>query len=79
MARLDPNSIVMDLREDVKRISAPTLVVCGVDDIPSFLDAARWLAATIPGAKSAWIPRSRHASALERPDEGIRLLRQFLR
>ena len=67
-----------DLREDAKRIGVPTLVVCGEDDIPSFLDAARWLAANIAGAKSAWIPRSRHASVLERPDEGLRLLRDFL-
>jgi pimeloyl-ACP methyl ester carboxylesterase len=68
-----------DLRDDVERIEAPTLVVCGEDDIPSFLDAARWLAANIAGAKGAWIPRSRHASILERPEEGVRLLREFLR
>lgn len=68
-----------DLREDAKRITAPTLVVCGEDDIPSFVDAGRWLAAKIPGAKSALVPRSRHASVLERPDEGLRLLREFLR
>ena len=68
-----------DLREDAKRIKAPTLVVCGDEDIPSFLAAARWLAANIADATSAWIPRSRHASVLERPDEGLKLLREFLR
>ena len=68
-----------DLREDAKRIKAPTLVVCGDEDIPSFLDAARWLAANIADATNAWIPRSRHASVLERPDEGLKLLREFLR
>jgi 3-oxoadipate enol-lactonase len=68
-----------DLREDVKRIKAATLVVCGEEDISSFLDAARWLTANIAGAKSAWIRRSRHASVLERPDEGLKLLRDFLR
>jgi 3-oxoadipate enol-lactonase len=67
-----------DLREDVKRISAPTLVVCGDEDIPSFLDAARWLATNITGAKAAWIAHARHASVLERPEEGRRLLREFL-
>lgn len=68
-----------DLRDDVQRIKAPTLVVCGEDDIPSFVDAAQWLAANIAGAKGAWIPRSRHASILERPEEGVRLVREFLR
>jgi 3-oxoadipate enol-lactonase len=68
-----------DLREDVKRIKAPTLVICGEEDIPSFLDAARWLAANIAGAKSAWIARARHASVLERPDDALQLLRDFLR
>jgi 3-oxoadipate enol-lactonase len=68
-----------DLRQDAKCIDAPTLVVCGEEDIPSFLDAARWLGGNIAGAKSAWIARSRHASVLERPDEGVKLLRAFLR
>jgi len=68
-----------DLRDDAKRIGAPTLVVCGEEDIPSFLDAARWLAANIPGAKSAWLARARHASVLERPQEALTLLRAFLR
>jgi 3-oxoadipate enol-lactonase len=68
-----------DLRDDAKRIAAPTLVVCGEEDIPSFLDAARWLAANISDAKCAWIARARHASVLERPEEGVSLLRRFLR
>jgi len=68
-----------DLREDAVRIRAPTLVICGDEDIPSFLDAARWLAARIAGAKLAWIARARHASVLERPEDGLRLVRDFLR
>ena len=32
-----------DLRPLAGKITAPTLIVCGDDDIPSFLDAARWL------------------------------------
>jgi len=68
-----------DLRDDSKRIIAPTFVICGEQDIPSFLDAARWLAANIAGAKCAWIARAQHASVLERPQEGVSLLRDFLR
>lgn len=68
-----------DLREDAKRIAAPTLVVCGDADIPSFIDAARWLADNISDAESAWIPRTRHASVAEQPDQALRLMRDFLR
>jgi len=67
-----------DLRSLAPAIAAPTLVICGDSDIPSFLDAARWLAATIPNAELAWIAGTRHASVLERPEEGRRLIRDFL-
>ena len=67
-----------DLRALAPRIAARTLVVCGDDDIPSFLEAARWLAATIPTAELAWIKGAKHASVLENPDEARRLMRTFL-
>lgn len=68
-----------DLRALAPGIAAQTLVVCGEDDIPSFLDAARWLATTIPRAELAWIAGARHASVLEKPEEARRLMRDFLR
>jgi 3-oxoadipate enol-lactonase len=68
-----------DLRSDADRIAAPTLVICGDDDIPSFLDAARWLAERIKGARLEWLPGARHASVLEQPEQTVRLLREFLR
>jgi 3-oxoadipate enol-lactonase len=68
-----------DLRDLTAQIKAPTLVVCGEDDIPSFLDAARLLASGIPGATLSWIPQARHASVLEQPDTGVKLIREFLR
>jgi 3-oxoadipate enol-lactonase len=67
-----------DLRDDAPKITAPTLVICGENDIPSFLDSARWLAGTIKGAKLAWLPRARHASAIECPDLAVKLLDDFL-
>jgi 3-oxoadipate enol-lactonase len=67
-----------DLRALVPKIAARTLVVCGDDDIPSFLDAARWLAGTIPAAELAWIKGAKHASVLESPEEARRLMRAFL-
>ena len=45
------NSYTVDIEPQLKRLSAPTLIVWGTDDI--YFDAkwADWLAATIPGAK----------------------------
>jgi 3-oxoadipate enol-lactonase len=68
-----------DLRSLLPNIKAPTLVVCGDEDIPSFLDAAKVLEREIAGARHAWISHTKHASVLERPDEGVRLIREFLR
>lgn len=67
-----------DLRDLVPTIAAPTLVICGEEDIPSFLAAARGLAANIPDAQLAWIAGARHASVLEKPEEARRLMRDFL-
>ena len=67
-----------DLRDLAPNIAAPTLVVCGDNDIPSFRDAARWLAATIPNAELAWLAGARHASVIEQPEEARRLMREFL-
>jgi 3-oxoadipate enol-lactonase len=67
-----------DLREDASRIRAPTLIICGDNDIASFLDAARWLEQNIAQATLKWIPGTRHASVIEKPEHAIRLLRDFL-
>ena len=67
-----------DLRAEARKIKAPTLVMCGENDIPSFLESARWLAANIAGAKLAWLPGARHASVIECPDLAVALLREFL-
>jgi 3-oxoadipate enol-lactonase len=67
-----------DLRAEAQRIRARTLVVCGDEDIPSFLEAARWLSTAIRGAKLAWIAAARHASVLEKPKEAIAVFTDFL-
>jgi len=67
-----------DLRARAPKIKAPTLVVCGEQDIPSFLDAARWLAREIAGAKLSWLSPARHASVLEQPEAFLRLIAEFL-
>jgi 3-oxoadipate enol-lactonase len=67
-----------DLRAAAAKIAAPTLVICGDDDIPSFLDAARWLESNIKGAQLAWLAKARHASVIERSPEAITIMRKFL-
>jgi 3-oxoadipate enol-lactonase len=67
-----------DLRNMSVQIKAATLVICGDDDIPSFLDASRLLSSNIHGATLSWIHQARHASVLEQPDAGVQLIRQFL-
>lgn len=67
-----------DLRALAPRIAAPTLVVCGTEDIPEFIDAAKWLGQEIRGAQLHWLSPARHASILEQPEAFIRLCRDFL-
>jgi 3-oxoadipate enol-lactonase len=67
-----------DLRDLVPTIKARTLVICGDDDIPSFLDAARWLSGTIKGAEFLWIGGTRHASVLEKPQHAAETMKAFL-
>ena len=67
-----------DLRASAAKITAPTLVICGDDDIPSFLDAARWLENNIKDARLAWLANARHASVIERPSEALAIMREFL-
>jgi len=67
-----------DLTASTPGIKAPTLVVCGEQDIPSFLDAARWLEKNIKGAKLEWLNPARHCSVLEQPEAFRKILRGFL-
>jgi 3-oxoadipate enol-lactonase len=68
-----------DLRSLSAQIRAPTLVICGDEDIPSFLDASRHLSSTIRHATLSWIPQARHASVLERSDVGLQIMTAFLK
>jgi 3-oxoadipate enol-lactonase len=67
-----------DVRAEVARIKAPTMVVCGDEDIPSFRDAARWCQRAIPGAQLVWLVGTRHASVLQAGDRAVALLRNHL-
>ena len=51
------------------RIAAPTLVVCGEDDAPPFVAAARDLGERLPDVRVVWLSPARHAGVLEQPEQ----------
>jgi pimeloyl-ACP methyl ester carboxylesterase len=62
-------------------IETPTLVVVGDLDLPEFVETARWLAATMPGAGGrppAIVPGAGHMLPMERPGALNALLRTWL-
>lgn len=67
-----------DLRPLAPKIAAETLVLCGNDDVPSFLESARWFAANLPKARLEWLTPARHCSVLEQPERFVHLVRDFL-
>jgi len=68
-----------DLRMLLPDIEAPTLVVCGSEDVPEFVMAARAFARVIPDVRLAWLSPARHASVLEQPEQFATALGEFLR
>ncbi|MEU5904551.1 3-oxoadipate enol-lactonase [Micromonospora sp. NPDC047467] len=65
----------MDLRPDLGRVVAPTLVVAGADDPATPLEHAREIVGRIPGARLAVVPAAAHLANVEQPEQVSRLLR----
>jgi pimeloyl-ACP methyl ester carboxylesterase len=53
--------------------------VCGTEDVPDFLEAARYLEREIADARLAWLSPARHASPLEQPEQFAAQVRAFLK
>jgi 3-oxoadipate enol-lactonase len=64
----------MDLRDDLQRIAAPTLVVAGAQDPSTPPEHGEAIAAAIPGARFELLDPSAHIAAIERADDVTRLL-----
>lgn len=64
--------------DEIGRITAPTLVICGLDDIPTPVKKARRIAAAIPGARLELVADCGHSATIERPDEVTALIEKFL-
>jgi len=87
VARMDRDSLWYSLRcitdrrditEELRQSELPALILVGSEDRARPPADSEHLAATIPGARLAFIPGAGHLSALERPDETATLLGEFL-
>ncbi|MGW6281264.1 3-oxoadipate enol-lactonase [Kribbella sp. NPDC055071] len=58
----------MDLTADLPRITAPTLVIAGADDVATPPDHLERIAATIPSANLLVVPNAAHLANAEQPD-----------
>jgi 3-oxoadipate enol-lactonase/4-carboxymuconolactone decarboxylase len=67
-----------DVRDDLERIEAPTLVVAAADDPSTPPEQLRAIADAIPGARLETIANARHLANVERADEFNALLAEFL-
>ena len=63
---------------ELKRISAPTLVLRGALDFPDVAAAAERFVRELPDAREVVIDGCAHLPTMERPDEVARLLLEFL-
>lgn len=67
-----------DTRSSLGAIAAPTLIVCGSDDLPAFIAAVPMFDESIADAQVAWIEPGRHSAVLESPEKFVAALREFL-
>ena len=73
-----PGDFFAHMRHLLLDIAAPTLVVCGSEDVPDFQLAAHAFVRIIPDARLAWLTPARHAAPLQQPEQFIRALTDFL-
>lgn len=67
-----------DLRASLRDLRIPVLIACGSEDQVTPPALARELASLIPSAHLAFVDRCGHLLPLERPDELVTLLGQWL-
>lgn len=70
--------MAMDQREDIKAITAPTLVICGADDPSTTPEMARGLQASIAGSQLVILPDAAHFANAEQPELFNKAVLDFL-
>jgi len=68
----------MDLRDDLGRVTAPTLVIAGSEDASTPPETVRAIADTIGGARFELLEPAAHIASVERAGEVNRLLADWL-
>ena len=68
----------MDLRADLARITAPTLVISGADDLATPVEQQRRIAEAIPGARHEILSPAAHVAAVEQADAVNSLIEEHL-
>jgi len=68
----------MDLRDELARVAAPTLVIAGANDPATPIEHARVLVDRIPGARLRVIGDAAHLASVEQPKRVTRLLLDHL-
>ncbi len=71
------NVIAEDLKPYLSFIKSPTLVIWGEKDAVTPLSEGKLIAETIPDAKLAVVKNAGHFLFLEKPDEFIKLIKEF--
>jgi pimeloyl-ACP methyl ester carboxylesterase len=66
------DSLVIDR---LAEITVPTVVICGLDDRPVYVNGVRYLAERLPQARLVEIPGAAHEPHVDRPDEVTAALR----
>lgn len=77
MVRLSRSARRDEMRDRIGRISAPTLIIWGKQDVVTPPVAAEGFAKLIHGSRLEWLDQCGHAPMIEKPDEFARLLLQF--
>jgi pimeloyl-ACP methyl ester carboxylesterase len=67
-----------DISDQISGITAPTLVICGEEDIATVPEKAQFIREQIAGAKLVMIPAAGHHSALENPEPVTAAIEEFL-
>jgi len=67
----------IDLRNDLHRITQPTLILHGEADALVSVEEAHWLAHTLPNAKLTTLPGAGHVPTMTRPHEVAREIMSF--
>lgn len=79
MVKLSRSARRNHLGDDIHRISTPTLLIWGRQDIVTPPEAAMEFNAKINGSKLVWFERCGHAPMIECPDEFSSTLQEFVR